>query len=195
MRGLIGLSLAALASASPVLVDSIHNEAATVLSASNAKEIPDNYIVVFKKHVNPRIAALHHSWVGETHGKVQSAKIELRKRSQTPMVDDIYSGLKHTYNIAGSFLGYSGHFDEDVIEQIRRHPDVSSTRSLAQAAARHLWLSCITFGTTLYSHANDANRLNLSRRTRRSTLCPMTQTQHSRRTLLGVWHVSRTVTA
>jgi len=32
--------------------------------------------------------------------------------------------LKHTYNIASEFLGYSGHFDEAVIEQLRRHPDV-----------------------------------------------------------------------
>jgi hypothetical protein len=24
-------------------------------------------------------------------------------------------------------LGYSGHFDEDVIEQVRRHPDVSQS--------------------------------------------------------------------
>jgi cerevisin len=40
------------------------------------------------------------------------------------MVDDIFHGLKHTYNIAGGLMGYSGHFDEDTIEQIRQHPDV-----------------------------------------------------------------------
>lgn len=42
------------------------------------------------------------------------------------MVDEIFHGLKHTYNIAGSLLGYAGHFDDETIEQIRRHPDVSS---------------------------------------------------------------------
>lgn len=31
--------------------------------------------------------------------------------------------MKHTYNIPG-LMGYSGHFDEDTVEQIRRHPDV-----------------------------------------------------------------------
>lgn len=36
-----------------------------------------------------------------------------------------YEGLKHTFEFGGSLLGYSGHFDEDVIEQVRRHPDVS----------------------------------------------------------------------
>merc|ERR1711981_12569 len=81
-------------------------------------------IVVFKKHVTEKHAADHHSWVQDIHLNTQDAKTELRKRSQTPMVDDIFGGLKHTYNIAGSLLGYSGHFDEDVLEQIRRHPDV-----------------------------------------------------------------------
>lgn len=125
MRGVLGLALAALTSASPVLITSIHDGAAPVLSASNAKEIADNYLIVFKKHVTQRHAADHHDWVQDMHLETQSRKSELRKRSQTPMVDDIFGGLKHTYNIAGSLLGYAGHFDEDVIEQIRRHPDVS----------------------------------------------------------------------
>jgi cerevisin len=125
MKGVFGLSLAALASASPVLVSSIHNEAAPVLSASNAKEIADSYIIKFKSHVTHSLAAEHHDWVQDLHLKTQSAKTELRKRSQTPMVDDIFSGMKHTFNIAGSLMGYSGHFDEAVIEEIRRHPDVS----------------------------------------------------------------------
>ncbi|KAK5112770.1 hypothetical protein LTR62_003868 [Meristemomyces frigidus] len=125
MRGIIGFSLAALASASPVLFDqSIHKDAAPILSAANAKEIEDNYIIVFKKHVTEKHAATHHNWVQSIHDDVQTRKTDLRKRSQTPMVDDIFSGLKHTYNIGGSLFGYSGHFDEDVIEQIRRHPDV-----------------------------------------------------------------------
>ena len=123
-----GLTLATLAAGSPVLLDqSIHKDTAPILSAANAKEIADNYIIVFKKHVTEKHAADHHSWVQDVHLDVQTRKTELKKRSQTPMVDEIYSGLKHTYNIAGSLLGYSGHFDEDVIEQIRRHPDVSRT--------------------------------------------------------------------
>ena len=126
MRGaLAGLSLATLATASPVLVNSIHNDAAPIISASNAKEIADNYMIKFKDHVTQNLAAEHHGWVQDLHEKTQVAKTELRKRSQSPMVDDIFNGLKHTYNIAGGLMGYAGHFDEDVIEQIRRHPDVS----------------------------------------------------------------------
>lgn len=48
--------------------------------------------------------------------------MELRKRSQAPI--SIFSGLKHTFDIAGDVLGYAGHFDQDVIERVRRHPDV-----------------------------------------------------------------------
>lgn len=127
MKRLLGLSvLPLLASASPVLVDSIHNDAAPVLSSSNAKELPNSYIIVFKKHVTDNIAAAHHSWVQDLHLEKQNIRTELRKRDQFPISDRIFEGFKHTYNIAGGFLGYSGHFDDDTIEQVRRHPDVST---------------------------------------------------------------------
>lgn len=122
MMGLIGFLLPLLASASPVIVNSINSGDAPIISSANAKEIPDSYIIKFKDHVTARHAADHHNWVQGVH---QQRKTDLKKRSQTPMVDDIFSGIKHTYNIAGSMLGYSGHFDEHVIEQIRKHPDVS----------------------------------------------------------------------
>jgi len=124
MRGVFGLSLAALASASPVVLDQSIKEVAPLVAADNAKIIADNYIIVFKKHVTEKHAADHHNWVQSVHDGYQVRKTELKKRSQTPLVDDIFSGIRHTYNIAGGLLGYSGHFDEDVIEQIRRHPDV-----------------------------------------------------------------------
>jgi len=115
-----------LAAASPMInVATIHNEAAPILSSSNAEEIPNSYIIVFKDHVTQNAAAMHHDWVQDVHASTQNQKNELRKRSQMPFLEDVFQGLKHTINIRGGFLGYSGHFDEDVIEQIRRHPDVS----------------------------------------------------------------------
>lgn len=125
MRGYLGLALAAAASASPVMLDSINSNAAPIMSSSNAKVIPNSYIIKFKDHVTQNLAVAHHDWVQDIHASTESRKTELRKRSQTPIVDDIFQGLRHTYNIAGSLLGYSGHFDDHVIEQIRRHPDVS----------------------------------------------------------------------
>jgi cerevisin len=118
--------LAALASASPVFnVDTIHNGVAPLLTSTNAKHIPNSYLIKFKDHVRHEDAAAHHAWVHDLHLSTESAKLELRKKSQIPILDEVFEGLKHTYNIAGSFLGYSGHFDDSVIEQLRRHPDVS----------------------------------------------------------------------
>ena len=124
MKGLASLAVVALplVAASPVIIDTIHNDAAPVLSSSNSKVIPDSYIVVFKKHVTHETAAAHHTWVQDVH--LESMK-KLKKRSQFPMTDSIFEGLKHTWNIAGGLLGYSGHFGEDVLEILRRSPDVS----------------------------------------------------------------------
>ncbi|PVH86263.1 serine protease 2 [Cadophora sp. DSE1049] len=129
MRGLIGFSLLPLlASSAPTTssfsTETIHEGVAPLISSSNSVEVPDSYIVVFKKHVTEAAASSHHSWVKGTHAASESTRTELRKRSQFPLTTDIFEGLKHTYNIAGSFLGYSGHFDDELIEQVRRHPDV-----------------------------------------------------------------------
>lgn len=125
MRAILGLSLLpVLATAFPFTDTSIHKDAAPVLSAANAQEIDDSYIVVFKKHVGHETASQHHEWVQDLHIKTeQILKTDLKKRSYA---SDVYDGLKHTYNVAGELLGYSGNFHEDVIEEIRRHPDVST---------------------------------------------------------------------
>lgn len=126
MKGLFSISvLPLLAVASPIIIDTIHNDAAPLLSSSNAEPIPNSYVVVFKKHVTETAASNHHTWVQDAHFSSQNTKTELRKRDQFPFQDTVFEGLRHTYNIGGSLLGYSGHFDDDVIEQVRRHPDVS----------------------------------------------------------------------
>jgi len=126
MRGIFGIALAAMASASPVITNNVklNDELAPLVTADNAKAIPDSYMIKFKPHVKADSASIHHSWVQGMHlSSTENRKNELRKRSQEPFVD-VYAGLKHTYNIAGSLLGYSGHFDDSVIDAIRRHPDV-----------------------------------------------------------------------
>jgi len=125
MRGLIAISLLSLASSAPTYsTGTIHEGVAPLLSSSNAEAIPDSYIVVFKEHVDSSAASSHHSWIQDIHAETEVRRTELRKRSQNPFTTEIFEGLKHTYNIAGNFLGYSGHFDDEVIEQVRRHPDV-----------------------------------------------------------------------
>lgn len=128
MKGFLGLALLPLlTAAAPMVVDSIHNGAAPILSSMNSQDVPGSYIVVFKKHVDPSSAAAHHSWVQDIH-TTQNGRMELKKRSLFGFFDDSesYLGLKHTFHVAGSLLGYAGHFHDDVIEQVRRHPDVSS---------------------------------------------------------------------
>lgn len=133
----LGLAVLPLVAAGPLLIDTIHKNAAPLISSSNAKEIPDSYMVVFKKHVTEQAATAHHSWVQDAHLSQETRKQELRKRSQISFSDDtVFEGLKHTYNIPGGFLGYAGHFDEDVIELVRRHPDVSLSMSHRCPSAR-----------------------------------------------------------
>jgi len=131
MKGLLGLSvLPLLAAGSPVLVESIHNQAAPIYSSTEAKDIPDSYIVSFKKHVTEDVAASHHEWVRDLHESTVNFRPELRKRGQYSLQEPTtYGGLRHTYNISGGFTGYSGHFHEDFIEQLRRNPDVSTSQS------------------------------------------------------------------
>ena len=128
MRGIVALSLAACVAAAPKFShETIHGDAAPILSSANAEVIPNSYIIRFKKHVTHAAAEDHHSWVQEIHSSRADELTELRKRSQISLMDDVFHGLKHTFKLGENFLGYSGHFDEEVIEQVRRHPDVSTT--------------------------------------------------------------------
>lgn len=129
MRGIISLTLLPmLASSAPTFsTETIHQDAAPLISSANSVEVPDSYIVVFKKHVSEKAASDHHTWVQDIHSAGEIERTELRKRSQFPITTDIFEGLKHTYKIGAGFLGYSGHFDDSVIEKVRAHPDVSST--------------------------------------------------------------------
>ncbi|KAK3363441.1 peptidase S8/S53 domain-containing protein [Lasiosphaeria hispida] len=125
MRGLIALSLVAYAVAAPTVShESIHGDAAPILSSSNAEVVPNSYIIKFKKHVKDASASDHHTWIQKLHSNRENERMDLRKRGQIPVVDDVFRGLKHTYKIGQDFLGYAGHFDDEVIEQVRRHPDV-----------------------------------------------------------------------
>lgn len=132
MKVTAGLTiLPLLAAAKPVIKadtlshQSIDNDAAPLISSVDAETIPDSYLIAFKDHVNHHGAAAHHNWVQDIHEQTLNTKLELRKRSQEPFLETVFDGLKHTYNMAG-LKGYSGHFDESVIDAIRKHPDVST---------------------------------------------------------------------
>ncbi|UKZ95738.1 Subtilisin-like proteinase Spm1 [Trichoderma asperellum] len=123
MRSVIALSVAAVAQASSFQVGTIHESSAPVLSNIEANAIPDNYIIKFKDHVDEAGADKHHNWIQSIHDEGEQQRLELRKRSSIFGADEAFDGLKHTFKI-GDFKGYAGHFAEDIIEQVRNHPDV-----------------------------------------------------------------------
>ena len=143
--------------ASPIFDTAVVDKnAAPLLSTTSSAEheIPNNYIVVFKKDVDDSKAEDHHSWVSSMH---ESSVRELRKRSQSPLASssgswfdevEALSGLKHTYNISGAMKGYSGAFDDATLNMIRRNPDVSLPRCL---------LSCSLL-VTVDMHLHDRQR-------------------------------------
>lgn len=126
MKVAVGLSLAAVAAASRSFkAETIHSGAAPILSSTNAEHVPDSYIIKFKSHVSPAAASEHHSWVQDLHTGLEAQRIELRRRDNG--FNTFFSGLKHTFSLGSDFMGYSGHFDEETIEKVRNHPDVSNS--------------------------------------------------------------------
>lgn len=124
------LSVAAVAQASSFKIGTIHHDSAPVLGAANADTIADSYIIKFKDHVDDSSAESHHGWIKNIHEGDEQERLELRKRGLFDSAEDIFGGMKHTFNIGKEFRGYAGHFRESTIEQIRNHPDVSYLRSL-----------------------------------------------------------------
>ncbi|KAG0266279.1 serine protease [Linnemannia exigua] len=84
---------------------------APLISSSNADVVPDSYIVVFKDGVR---ANDHSAWASTLHKRDLTAN---------GMWDNIASGVKHVYDM-GSFQGLAGRFRPDVLDEIRKNPDV-----------------------------------------------------------------------
>lgn len=130
------LSSISVSVAAPTIDTSVVDKhSAPLLSSTTAEgsEVPNNYIVVFKKNVDSSKASAHQSWVADVHSSSIAA---LKKRSQIPLAKSLMGdydidslvGIKHTYNISDKLAGYSGAFDESTLDAIRKHPDVSLTR-------------------------------------------------------------------
>ncbi|TPX37754.1 hypothetical protein SmJEL517_g00441 [Synchytrium microbalum] len=85
------------------------SEAAPLLSAANANIIPNSYIVVLKEDAE---LDDHLLWFNSFLTAQLTRGIEI-------------NSLKHVYSIDdGSYKGYSGIFDEELVETIRSSPEV-----------------------------------------------------------------------
>lgn len=91
----------------------------------HSETLPDSYIIKFKSHVDDSAASDHHIWVQSVHNSGDQQRLELRKRSDDSSTAQIFTGTKHKYKIGNSFRGYSGHFNQSTIDEIRNHCDVS----------------------------------------------------------------------
>lgn len=171
---LVLLSSITVTIATPILdATVVDKDAAPLISSTAAAEhqIPNNYIVVFKNHVDSSKASDHHSWVTTMH---RSTVGELKKRSQLPLlssasswVDNVeaLTGLKHTYDIGGLMKGYSGAFGDTVLNEIRKHPDVAYVEkdSVVHAFEKPITEHSAPWGLARISHHKRLNFGNFNK--------------------------------
>ncbi|KAF8924225.1 serine protease [Dissophora ornata] len=98
----------------------IHSERmAPVISSIEAEVVPDSYIVVFKSGVS---VSDHAAWVRDISFR-DTVRNDASDDDDDSLGDGIASGVRHVYDM-GEFQGLAGRFRPDVLDEIRRHPDV-----------------------------------------------------------------------
>ncbi|KAK2741472.1 Secreted subtilisin-like serine protease sub11 [Myotisia sp. PD_48] len=90
-------------------------DAAKLIPFEAPKEdlIPNSYIVVMKDEVTKLDFNSHVAWATNLHHEI------LSKRGATS-----FAGMKFTYDVNG-WLGYSGNFDEETLQEILDNPNVN----------------------------------------------------------------------
>jgi cerevisin len=89
----------------------------TTTFAGESHLIPDSYIVVYKRHVQPHHHAAHKQRVGRFHAETTLAGGDVSAAGLT--------GFIHDYGVSGALRGYSGRFSEQVVNHIRAQPEVA----------------------------------------------------------------------
>ncbi|KAF9333693.1 serine protease [Podila minutissima] len=87
---------------------------APVISSTEAEIIPNSYFIVFKSGVR---ASDHSAWVHEL------ADVSATGCHGATDEENSFSGVKHVYDM-GDFQGLAGQFHPDVLNEIRKNPDV-----------------------------------------------------------------------
>lgn len=101
-----------------------------IYGANRERLIPNSYLVKLKDNTLESTASLHQEWLGQMYSLRESQKKELRRRrlEHQHVLNDKseYGGVTQIYNFDDDFRGYAIHADEYIVEEIRKHPDVSS---------------------------------------------------------------------
>ncbi|KAG0235025.1 autophagic serine protease Alp2 [Mortierella sp. GBAus27b] len=108
------LLAASSAVAAPHCMDSENR--APVISSVEATTIPDSYFVVFKDGVKLHQQA---AWISDLHQR----DMVMNSAWHRDLDQELTSGVRHVYDM-DSLQGLAGRFSPDVLEEIRKNPDV-----------------------------------------------------------------------
>ncbi|KAG0345163.1 serine protease [Podila humilis] len=118
-------SSSVLAAYPPPRFSYVHNEQqvlAPLVSSVEAETIPHSYFVVFKDGVRVND---HSAWVQDLHESSLAASSASGCHGDDEAVPvPSFNGIKHVYDM-DKFQGLAGHFSPDVLNEIRKHPDVA----------------------------------------------------------------------
>lgn len=95
-------------------------------SFSSLEDVAASYVVVLRGGLQGEIVRSHLEWVERIHLEKSYWKAKLRKQSRFQDADHDIKRVKHTYNIGGGLVGYSGYFDESLIKRIDQCTEVRS---------------------------------------------------------------------
>lgn len=104
--------------------DGVMDDGQVALSLSAFAGTHSLIIVIFKEGTTRVAMSLHLEWLNSIHLEHESLKIDLRNPNPAHSCHGHFGGVKHTFDIGGIFLSYSGQFRARVVEQVARSPDV-----------------------------------------------------------------------
>jgi cerevisin len=86
-----------------------------------ADVISEQYLVVFKNTAEDSSIDYHHECIKHV---ISTEKVKFEKRSGKGYMQELVSGIRHTYNFE-NLKGYSGRFSDDVLQKIRESDEVA----------------------------------------------------------------------
>lgn len=120
------LLVATLANAKPLSYQDADNTMAPLYISPEAEAIANSYIVVLKDHLGASEIKKHASWINSiasVNNKQNRHKINDWLSPHTAA-----AGIEHVYDTP-NLKGYSGKFDDYVLEAIRQSDDVSISKT------------------------------------------------------------------
>ena len=116
------LLVSTLANAKPLSYQDANNNLAPLYLSPEAEVIAKSYIVVLKNHLSVDDIKEHAGWIKSISSSSESSR---QKLSDWLNPHAATAGIEHVYDTP-NLKGYSGKFDDNVLEAIRQSEDVSA---------------------------------------------------------------------